>query len=435
MDNLSKGLALNSNGSVVVSFDGGNIASDGGLVIYREFIEKIGLRNIIDDYLSFVHLAPNSRYTVSDKIIQQVLFQIAGYEDNNDADRLAHDPLMKILLDNKIASQPTLSRHENAFTLEGVEALQQANTALIKRVYAVEKPKVIIFDIDSTEDTAYGSQEGVRYNGHFHGLAYHPLLIYNGMNRDYLIGELRDGNVYTSNGAVELVAKAFEIVENGISRVIVRGDSGFADPKLFDLCEDRDSDYYIRLKANNVLWDLAHKTINKLDLCNLEEQVIYGEFYYKAGSWRDYRRVLVKVHKKAGELIYDVYFLCTNNLWVLPKQGWEFYQQRGNMENFIKESKSGFSFDRLSCGDFNANAARMQIKGMAYIIANLVRRLCIPEDFNSHQIETLRAKLIKVGCKIVRHGRKILVKLSSSYPYRKYFREALMSVQHLSLAT
>lgn len=428
-------LRLNSNGSVVVSFNGGNISSDGGLVIYKEFIEKIGLRNIIDQYLGFVRLGSNAKYTVTDKIIQQVLFQIAGYEDNNDSDRLADDPVMKILLDDKIASQSTLSRHENAFTLEGVEALQGVHGSLIKKVYSAEQPKVIVLDIDSTEDTAYGSQEGVRYNGHFHGLAYHPLLIYNGMNRDFIVGELRYGNVYTSNGAAKLLAKAFEIVMGTTKLIVVRGDSGFADPKIFDLCEDNDSDYYIRLKSNNVLWDLAHNTINKLDLRNYDEQIIYGEFCYKAESWRDYRRVLVKVHKKKGEFIYDVYFLCTNNLWLSPQQAWDFYQQRGNMENFIKESKSGFSFDRLSCTEFNANAARMQIKALAYSIANLVRRLCIPKDLKCHQIQTLRAKLIKVGCKIVRHGRQTFVKLSSSYPYKKYLKEAFISVQYLEIAT
>jgi len=436
MDNYYTNVKLNSNSSLIVNFNGGAIGSDGGLVLYREFIEHIGLRDIIYENLDFIRLGPNAKYDVADKVIQQVIFQIAGYEDNNDAGRLAHDPVMKAVLDGKIASQPTLSRHENSFSREGIEGLQRANGALLKNVYTHEKPEVVILDIDSTEDKVHGCQEGARYNGHFGHVAYHPLLVFNGINGDFIVGELRDGNVYTSNGATDLLIKAFDIVGNATTRMIVRGDSGFADPKIFDLCEDKDSDYFIRLKANWVLWDLAREIVNQIDLRNYSnEQIVYGEFCYKAQSWRDYRRVLVKVHKEPDKLFYDMYFLCTNNLWVSPKQGWDFYQQRGNMENFIKESKLGFALDRLSCKDFDANAARMQIKGLSYNISNMFKRFCIPDDLKLHQIETSRTKITKIWCRILRHGRPIYVKLSSSYPYKKYFWEALFSVKYLYIAT
>lgn len=427
-------LQLESNKDAVIGFNGGNISSDGGLLLYSELIQKLRLREILADRLSFISAAPNSKYTVVDKIIQQVLFNIAGYEDNIDSNDLAHDTLCQMLLGGKVASQSTLCRHENSFTDPGVDALQAANFDLLKRAYSVKKPDLVIFDIDSTKDLGYGDQEELNFSGYFHHNGYHPLLLFDGITRDLIIASLRPGNVYTSRDAVSLLEQAYDsLIKDNNIRIIGRGDSGFADPKIFSFFEDRDSDYYIRLKANRALYDLAYRIINKIDLQSYEAQSVCGEICYKAASWDVYRRVLVLVKKEANELFPEVYFLCTNNFRILPEQGWIFYHKRGNMENFIKESKLGFFIDRLSCHKYNSNRARFQIMSLAYSVNNLMRRLCFPEEISHHQIDTIRHKIIKIGCKIVKHSRKIFIKLASSYHYKRYFVEILINIQNLGL--
>ena len=248
MDCLTE-LRLESNKNALLSFSGGEISSDGGLVLYSEFIQKIGLHGILGNRLSFISEAPNSKYTVVDKIIQQALFAIAGYEDNIDSNDLAHDKLCRMLLEDKVASQSTLCRHENSFADRGIDAIQAANMDLLKQAYSIEKPDVIIFDMDSTEDLGYGNQEELKYNGYFRHNSYHPLLLFDGNTRDMIMSNLRPGNVYTSRDAVPLLEKAYDsLIGDNKIRVIGRSDSGFADPKIFIFFEERDSDYYIRLR-------------------------------------------------------------------------------------------------------------------------------------------------------------------------------------------
>jgi hypothetical protein len=296
----------------------------------------------------------------------------------------------------------------------------------------------VLLDIDSTLFSTYGGQEGEAFNYHYSSHGYHPLLCYDGLTGDLLKTELRDGNVYTSNGSVEFVKPLLmEYMEQyPNTKVYLRGDSGFAVPELFDLLEHNGCSYAIRLKANSTLYkEAAYLTdeLNDITAINkIDYAVCYGEFYYKAGSWKYPRRVVVKAEKPTGQMIYMYTFIVTN-MELEPEKLIQYYCNRGRMENFIKESKNGFDFDSMSSRSKMVNANRLQISMLVYNLFNWFRRCVLPKEMRRLQIETVRLKLIKIASRIVKGARYIKFKLCSSCPYKKQFYETLENIHKLQI--
>ena len=261
---------------------------------------------------------------------------------------------------------------------------------------------------------------------------------YDGLTGDLLKAELRDGSVYTSNGAVEFMEPLLTeyMDQYPDTKVYLRGDSGFAVPELFSLLEHNGCSYAIRLKANNVLYKEASHLTDELDYLTatnkVDYAVCYGEFYYQAGSWEYPRRVVVKAEKPTGQMLYMYTFIVTN-MELNPESLIQFYCNRGRMENFIKESKNGFDFDSMSSHSKLVNANRLQISMLAYNLFNWFKRLVLPEKMRKLQVDTIRLKLIKIASRIVRSARYIIFKLCSSCPYKTEFFETLENIRRLKL--
>lgn len=428
-------IKFNFNKKIRLDFTGSSLSSDTGLLAYAEFAHVIGLRDIIEKEIQIEAKKRPVFHNYTDNILQQIFSFIAGYEDNVDADFLRYDSIFKTISNKELASQPTLSRHENKFKNENIPQFQAANLNLLSKAYSVKKQEEIMLDIDSTDDVVHGNQEGAQYNGYYKEVVYHPLFVFDGNTRDCLKGELRAGNVYTSNGVVDFIRPVMDWAQSKASNIKLRGDSGFAVPELYELSEEKGVIYFIRLKANMNLYTLAQPFVAQLDNQNFNAQIIYGEFLYKADSWSNPRRVLIKVDRKEGELFPTVLFVVTNSEEHSPEEGFNIYCGRGNMENFIKEGKHGFFFGRLSCHSFDANAARLQTMILAYNLNNLMRRLCMPEKISRNQIDTLRHKIIKFGCKVVNRSRQLFIKCSSTYYMQNYFMELIKNIQSINFNT
>ena len=162
---------------------------------------------------------------------------------------------------------------------------------------------------------------------------------------------------------------------------------------------------------------------NKVDYA-----VVYGEFRYAASSWGQTRRVVVKVEKPAGQLVFMHTFIVTN-MDLSPLEIIRFYCNRGKMENFIKESKSGFDMDTMSSRSMVVNSNRMQISVLVYNIFNWFRRLVLPQSMRKFQIDTVRLKLLKIAAKMVYSARYKTFKLCSSCPYKEEFMETLNNIR------
>jgi hypothetical protein len=437
--NILTDTKLEYNNKVKINFDGGDLSSDTGLLLIKEFIKKIGFEKVIKKIFKTNDSASFRFHTDAENLQQEIYQTIAGYFQDDDADELTNDPVFNNILDKKsLASQPTMSRFFNRMDEDTLVQFEQISKIMRQKIYSINPPDNVLLDIDSTLFSTYGGQEGEAFNYHYSSHGYHPLLCYDGLTGDLLKTELRDGNVYTSNGSVEFVKPLLmEYMEQyPNTKVYLRGDSGFAVPELFDLLEHNGCSYAIRLKANSTLYkEAAYLTdeLNEITAINkIDYAVCYGEFYYKAGSWEYPRRVVVKAEKPTGQMIYMYTFIVTN-MELEPEKLIQYYCNRGRMENFIKESKNGFDFDSMSSRSKIVNANRLQISMLVYNLFNWFRRCVLPKEMRRLQIETVRLKLIKIASRIVKGARYIKFKLCSSCPYKKQFYETLENIHKLQI--
>ena len=428
---------LECNNKVKINFDGGDLSSDTGLFLLNEFIHKIGFEETIKELFKTNDSATFRTHKDDENLLQEIYQTIAGYFQDDDADELTNEPVFNTILEKEaLASQPTISRFFNRMDKDTLNQFEEIHKNLRKKVYSVEKPNMVLLDIDSTLFNTYGNQEGIGFNYHYSNNGYHPLLCYDGLNGDLLKAELRDGTVYTSNGATDFLEPLLlEYMENYPSTdVYLRGDSGFAVPGLFELLEHNACSYAIRLKANNNLYKEAAYLTDKLNHITahnkIDYAVCYGEFLYQAGSWKYPRRVVVKAEKPTNQMNYLYTFIVTN-MELEPEGLIQFYCNRGRMENFIKESKNGFDFDSMKSHSKIVNANRLQISMLAYNLFNWFRRLTLPKKMRKFQIDTIRLKLIKIASRIVRSARYITFKLCSSCPYKNEFYEILKNIKKL----
>ncbi|QQE81585.1 IS1380 family transposase [Alicyclobacillus sp. SO9] len=433
--NSVQGFTMNFNPRMRVNFDGGDLTSDAGLLLYMEFDHRIGLSDVVRSQLVVHDSASHRDHPNSDVVLQKVYQHIAGYHTDDHADDLAVEPLLTTLFGkDRLASQPTMSRFFEKADISTVKSLESVNQTLQQRVYEIEPRKQFVCDVDSSGFAAYGNQYGANFNAHYQQHGFHPLFCFDGLTGDCLGAELRAGNVYTSRQAVRFMGPILSRYEKWAPNalVVVRGDSGFADPDLFELIEAKRHKYVIRLKSNPRLQSIAQAKANSLLNPNNvhKREVYYREFMYQAASWTKARRVVVKMERPAGELLFQFTFIVTN-MALQPKNVVRFYCQRGHMENFIKEAKNGLACDKMSSTDFASNAVKLQIAMLAYNINNWFRRLCLPGKIRTNRMETLRNKLVKIAGKLVYSGRYWTWKLCSSCVYRKEFIQTLHNVNRI----
>lgn len=420
--------AVNFNKKLSINFDGGNLSSDSGLLVYRSFDEKLGfsklLRNAFNnDKVSESHLT----YHRSDVILQNIYKFIAGYPTDDASDELHSDPVFKeILSTNRLASQPTVSRRLSELNESTFKMMQTVNTQIIDRAYQVKRPKAVVFDIDSTHIDTHGKQHGSNYNFHYGTTGFHPLMVFDGLTGDLIKSELRSGNVYTSRNVTRFMAPILNHYTKNYKNtyLVIRGDSGFAMPKLYELAENNRTTYAIRLKANATLSKSASEFTDKFyELYGSDftrERTLYGEFMYRAKSWNKERRVVFKIQRKVGELLPRHTFVVTT-MEASAKDVIRFYSKRGTMENFIKEAKLDFGMETLSHSSYLANVNRMMQMVLAYNLNNLMRRLCFSKADKPKRMHTLRTVLTKVAGRFIQTGRYSTFKLCSAYPYKEFF--------------
>ncbi|QKY70152.1 IS1380 family transposase [Lentibacillus sp. CBA3610] len=433
--------AMNFNKRVKVNFDGGDLTGDAGILLYQEFNDVIGLHKAVEE---MVHIKDDitHRSHENHNVIMQKIYQIAaGYDADDHADNLKYDPVFTTALDkSELASQPTMSRLNQHLDKKTMKELQSVNRIIIDRFHELEAPEILVLDIDSSNSSTYGDQYGSSYNPHYGKNGYHPIFMFEGETGDCLKASLRAGNVYTSRQIVAFVGPELKRLRKKYPniKIIIRGDSGFATPKLYDLCEELGADYVIRLKANQRLQRIAGEFENEIlsepevDIYDGRHHEFYREFTYKAASWDKSRHVMLKLEKPVDQLFFIPTFIVTT-LGDSPEDTVQFYAERGKMENYIKEGKLGFAFGQMSSTAFEINANKLQIAVLAYNLNNGLRRLCMPKKMKKHQIQTIRTKLIKIAGKVIRSGRYITFKLSSSSLYKNAFYSTLSRIQQLPM--
>jgi hypothetical protein len=422
---------------VRLEFHGTRITSDAGLLAYRELDDVLGLTELAGDLLSDGRRGKNIRHLWSGLLRQSVFGRVAGYEDVNDAERLAHDPAMRAVvgrdgLDRRAASTSQMGRFETAWLTSdaNLAVLTDLSGTWIDRVHAHKPITTIVLDIDSSESETHGAQEGSAYNGHYDRTCYHPLFVFNQFG-DLERCALRPGNVHSADGWRDILTPVIARYRGKMKRYYFRADAAFANPEVYDLLEAEGYKYTIRLPANSILRESISWLLTRpVGRPPMEVRRYYASFSYRAGSWSKPRRVVAKVEWHPGELCPRVGFIVTN-MSRPTERVVNFYNHRGTAEQYIKEGKNAVTWTRLSCCRFAANAVRLQLHALAYNLANFLRTLTLPAEVKQWSLTTLRDRLVKIGAKIVRHGRSITFQLAEVMISRDLFQHILGAIAAL----
>ena len=388
-------LALESNRQIKINFDGGDLSSDAGLLLIKEFISKLGIDTLLEKAFKTNDPALFRYHSDQKNLLQMIYMIIAGYFEDDASDELTNDPVFKSVLEkDALASQPTVSRFFNRMDEDTLNQFLAIARVLRRKIYSIQMPQAVILDLDSTLLDAYGRQEGRAFNFHYQSNGYHPLVCYDGMTGDLIKIQLRDGTQYSCTGVVDFLQPVLDEYLHDYPEIpiLLRGDSGFSTPDLYKQCEENGTSYVIRLKENGILRGKAGKN-----------QIVY------------------------------MYTFVVTNMDSAPEYLIKFYCKRGLMENFIKESKSGFDFASVSSHTRIVNANRLQVHALAYNIFNWFRRLALSANMRKQRIDTVRLKLLKIAAKVVHSARYITFKLCSSCPYKNEFYETLSNIGKLNV--
>ena len=216
-----------------------------------------------------------------------------------------------------------------------------------------------------------------------------------------------------------------------VKRLYFRGDAAFANPEIYEFLEGESIGYTIRLPANRVLQDrIGYLLKRPVGRPPHEVRRYFASFGYQAQSWKKSRRVVAKVEWHPGELYPRVGFIVTN-LARPAERVIAFYNQRGTAEQWIKEGKGAIKWTRLSCRTFAANAVRLQLHALAYNLGNFMRTLAMPKAAEPWSLTSLREKLIKIGAKVVSHGRYVTFQLAEVAVSRQMFAVILSLIGRL----
>jgi len=422
---------------VKLEFHGSDISSDGGLLPYRELDHALGLTELSGEVLFEARRGKNTRHLLVGLLRQSVFGRLAGYEDVNDAERLAHDPVMRAIVDHKgldrmAASSSQMGRFETEWlaTDDNLAALTALSGVWIDRVHDRRPPKMIALDMDSSVSPTHGEQEGTAYNGHFGCTCYHPLFVFNQFG-DVERGALRPGNMHSADGWREVLEPVVDRYRDRKLRRYFRADAAFASPEVYEFLEAEGFLYAIRLPANRVLQEcIAHLLARPVGRPPNHVRRFYTSFSYRANSWDKARRVVAKVEWHPGELYPRVGFVVAN-LSRPAERVVAFYNRRGTAEQHIKEGKNAINWTRLSCHGFRNNEVRLQLHVLAYNMGNFLRTLALPDEVEHWSLTTLREKLIKIGAKVVRHGRYITFQMAEVTIPRTLFANILRLIDGL----
>jgi hypothetical protein len=404
-----------------VSFEGGEISSDGGLPLLRKLDRRLGLIDAVARSLADPRDPDRVKHSLADMLRQRVFGLVQGYEDLNDHETLRHDLLMQAACDrdSALASAPTLCRLENRASRT---VAWQMHQVMLEQFIASFKaaPEELVLDFDGTDDPLHGRQEAGFFHGYYDHYCYLPLYVFCG--EQLLVSYLRPSRIDDAKHAgavlkllVTRLRRAWPQV-----RIILRADSGFCRRRILSWCERNGVGYCVGLAKNSRLNDMTQRRRDRLArrfaATGLKQRELL-ELRYGARTWKWERRVIARLeHMDKGD---NPRYIVTN----LPGDARALYEDlycaRGEMENRIKEAQLGLFADRTSCHRFNANQFRLLLASLAYILIERLRTLSLRgTEFARLQAQTLRAKLLKIGAVIVRNTRRLRIMLSSAFPYQ-----------------
>lgn len=428
---------------VVAQFDQREGSSDGGALLLKAANSPYRLVEELTACLQDQREAGKVDHTLRELVAQRVFSIACGYADANDSARLSGDPIHKLLLDrdpiqgHDLASQPTLSRFENA---AGVKELYRMGESLAGSVIRRHAKRLrrrvyrVTIDLDPTDDPTHGAQQLSFFNGHYDTWCYLPVMGFVSFNDEaeqYLCAAvLRPGNATAAVGAVGVLRRLIRIVRSHFPGVVIRVrlDGGFAHPAVLEFLEAQTKlEYVVAMAKNAVLKRIAAPGIRRARQRSERSgktEHVYGEVQYAAGKWPHRRRVVIKaevVRAPEKDPKENPRFVITNMQqspqWIYERV----YCQRGDIENRIKELHK-LEIDRTSCTSFWANQFRVLLTAAAYALMQELRLRAAGTACARAQVLQLRERLLKLGARVMSSARRFVIHLPASFPFLPAFR-------------
>ena len=427
--------------AVIARFDGGRLSSEGGLLALREIERRLGLADRLAGCLRDPRMPEKVVHRLAEIIRFRMLMIAAGYEDGNDADTLRSDPMFKLALDRlpsgeELCSQSTISRLEN---LPDRRALLRLGRALVEQYCSSFRavPKRIVLDIDDTFDRVHGSQQLRLFNAYHDDYGFQPIVVFDGEGR-FVTALLRPGK---RPGGVEIrgfVRRLVAAVRAHWPKVeiLLRADSHYSAPEVFDWCRANRVDWLFGLAPNATLSRhvtvLEKSTAERFKGAPTRGKVRrFTQFYDAAESWSRVERIIARV--EAGSDGTDTRFIVTNLEGGRAKHLYErLYCARGQAENHIKAWKNHLAADRTSCHTAEANQFRLFLHAGAYWLLWSMRQIMPKRStWRVMQFDTLRLRLIKIAARVVELKTQLKIHLPSSAPDQAIFAMLLSRLPRL----
>jgi Transposase DDE domain group 1 len=421
--------------AVVARFDGGRLSSEGGLLALREIERRLGVADRFAACLKDPRMAEKVVHRLAQIIRFRVLMIAAGYEDGNDAATLRRDPMFKLALDRlpsgeDLCSQSTISRLENLPDLRG---LLRLGRALIEQYCGSFRavPKRIVLDIDDTFDRVHGAQQLRLFNAYHDDYGFQPIVVFDGEGR-FVTAVLRPGKRPSGveiRGFVRRLVGAIRAHWPKVE-ILLRADSHYAAPEVFDWCRANRVDWLFGLAPNSArcrhLMALENSMAERARLAPSRGKLRrFMQFYDAAESWSRVERIIARV--EAGPAGTDIRFIVTNLEGGRAKHVYErLYCARGQAENHIKAWKNHLAADRTSCHAAEANQFRLFLHAGAYWLLWSMRRVMPKRStWRVMQFDTLRLRLVKIAARVVELKTQLKVHLPSSAPDQAIFATLL----------
>ena len=412
---------------IEANFEGGDISSDGGLMLLRSVDRKIGLSKAMAAAIHDPRDPLRITHTMEDMVSQRILALASGYEDVNDHDQLRKDILMQTALGRaeELASSPTLSRLETRAIRADVINL---NRVLVDQFLSNQKtlPDELILDIDASDIPLHGDQEKKEFHGYYDRYCYLPLYVYCG--RDLLCCVLRPSRIDGAKHSAAVIKLLVTYLRQvwPTTRFIVRGDSGFCRQRLIRWCERKDVGYVIGVAKNERLKEIVkdwEKALEHDYKATGEKQRSIHEFCYGAKSWDIERRIVTRL--EFGGMGNNPRFVVTNLDLAAVDLYDDLYCKRGEAENRIKETQLDLFGTRTSCHEFLSNWLRVLFAGCAYMLMQRFKEMAlVGTEFERATSASIRVKLLKIGAVVIRNTRRIRIYFSSCHPLRDLFAHA-----------
>jgi len=426
---------------LAITFGAVGLTHFGGVYLLHRFLTRIGFKAAVAKDVTLAQR--NNRYTVGELLLAILYPIILGLERIETTQLLQHNGVFRYLSGLPTYPDPTtLRRFLLRMTPQALIRLRKLHDRFLARM--ISKPHLpsrLILDLDSTVLVVYGKQQGaeVGYNPTKHGRrSYHPLLCFEGRTKDFWHGELRPGNVHSASATLDLLKACFAKIPSEIRSVIIRADKGFYDHRIVECLKECKACFVIVARLTRpIKRKLAH-----LKYVSVSAGVQAAEFHYQPSRWsHSYRFVVIRRPQpeephpqltlfKLGKYHYQV---LVTNLDLRPLNLWRFYNGRAGIERIIRELKGDYPLGKIPTRHFFANEAYLHLLLLAYSLVNWFKRLCLPSEFQSATLDTLRNRILLMPAQLLRSGNRPRLAMPTSGRRENAWKHALHRIEKLRL--